>query len=120
MNEKIKAYYTELYRKVREEGQKLSEGELYAMNAYRYSVSEKSNELECNEMPWKTDMSDFVESLRKAGAEQIAITDHSTALMENLHKLAKQGCTIDGFCTVTKEGFWGGEEEIPAIRINLN
>ena len=33
--------------------------------------------------------------MREAGVETIAITETSTALLENLHKLEKQGCTIE-------------------------
>ena len=119
MNENIKTYYAKLYE-LACKGYRLTEGEHYAMNAYRYSLDKQSSEFECNELPWSTDMKDFVKSLRKAGATQIAVTDRSTALMESLHKLAEQGCTIESLCTVTRENAWCGKEEAPAIRINLN
>lgn len=65
-------------------------------------------------------MSDFVKTMREAGVKAIAITETSTALLENLHKLATQGCSIEGLCTVSRPDLWGKTKEYPAIRIRLN
>ena len=65
-------------------------------------------------------MSDFVKTMREAGIETIAVTETSTALLENLHKLASQGCTIEGLCKVSRPDIWGNGKEYPAIRIRIN
>ena len=36
------------------------------------------------------------------------------------YKLATQGCSIDGLCTITRPDIWGNAKEYPAIRIRLN
>ena len=65
-------------------------------------------------------MSDFVKTMKEAGVETIAVTETSTALLENLHKFATQGCSIEGLCTITRPDIWGNAKEYPAIRIRLN
>ncbi|MDE5772150.1 MAG: hypothetical protein K2I06_11090 [Ruminococcus sp.] len=65
-------------------------------------------------------MSDFVRTMREAGVETIAITERSFSLIENLHKLAAQGCTVKELCIVTHPDIWHEPEDIPAIRIILN
>ena len=49
-----------------------------------------------------------------------AVTETSTALLENLHKLANQSCTIEGLCKVSRPDIWGKDKEYPAIRIRIN
>ena len=50
-------------------------------------------------------------------------TNQSTAVMENLHTFAAQGCTMQGLCTITRhENRWGDEEptEVMGIRFSVN
>lgn len=50
-------------------------------------------------------------------------TNQSTAVMENLHKFAAAGCTMQGLCTITRrERRWGKEEpyEVIGIRFEIN
>ena len=65
----------------------------------------------------------FVETLRSAGIETFVYTNQSTAVMENLHAFAAEGCTMMGLCTITRqETRWGEEEpyEVQGIRFSLN
>lgn len=120
MNEQIKNYFENLRINSENDATKLSRGTLEAYWTYEFNLNHNSSEFECNELPWTTDMSDFVKTMREAGVETIAITETSTALLENLHKLATQGCSIDGLCTITRPDIWGNAKEYPAIRIRLN
>ena len=66
---------------------------------------------------------DRYDALREAGIKTFVYTNQSTAVMENLHALAAQGCTMLGLCTITRqETRWGDEEpsEIMGIRFQLN
>ena len=72
---------------------------------------------------WDKEVRDFVEALRSAGLETFVYTNQSTAVMENLHAFAAEGCTMMGLCTITRqETRWGEEEpyEVQGIRFSLN
>lgn len=120
MNEKIRTYFESIREAAENDAKKVSRGTLEAYWTYEFNCNNDCSEFACNELPWTTDMSDFVKAMREAGLETIAVTETSTALLENLHKLANQGCTIDGLCKVTRSNIWGNVEEIPAIRIRMN
>ena len=50
-------------------------------------------------------------------------TNQSSAVMENLHAFAREGCTMQGLCTITRhEDNWGMEKDtqIQGIRFSLN
>lgn len=120
MTEQIKTYFENLRENAENDAKKLSRGTLEAYWTYEFNLNHNSSEFECNELPWTTDMSDFVKTMREAGIETIAVTETSTALLENLHKLANQGCTIEGLCKVSRPDIWGKNKEYPAIRIRIN
>ena len=72
---------------------------------------------------WDKEVGDFIEALRSAGIETFVYTNQSTAVMENLHSFAAQGCTLEGLCTITRqESRWGDEEptEVMGIRFSVN
>lgn len=120
MTEQIKTYFENLRENAENNANKLSRGTLEAYWTYEFNLNNNSSEFEFNELPWTTDMSDFVKTMREAGIETIAVTETSTALLENLHKLASQGCTIEGLCKVSRPDIWGNGKEYPAIRIRIN
>ena len=80
----------------------------------------ETEEFEFNDFTWETETKDFIDTLRKAGIETMIITNASTALLENLHAYAAEGCTIEGLCTVKKKTIWGTEEETPGIKLRIN
>ncbi len=87
----------------------LTDGQHRAYIAWFNSFRSQSSAFEVNDLPWPRDIHDFVETLRAAGVAEFAVTDHSTGLMEGLHGLAAEGCTMQGLCTVTRSEFrWGG------------
>jgi phosphoglycolate phosphatase-like HAD superfamily hydrolase len=94
-----------------------------AYRAWAQSLSRKEDELEMDDFLWDKEVADFIEALRSAGIETFVYTNQSTAVMENLHAFAAQGCTMMGLCTITRqETRWGDEEpvEIMGIRFSLN
>ena len=94
-----------------------------AYRAWAQSLSRKEDELEMDDFLWNKEVADFIEALRSAGIETFVYTNQSTAVMENLHAFAAQGCTMTGLCTITRqETRWGDEEptEIMGIRFTLN
>ena len=91
--------------------------------AWAQSLSRKEDELEMDDFLWDKEVADFIEALRSAGIETFVYTNQSTAVMENLHAFAEQGCTMTGLCTITRqESRWGDEEpyEVQGIRFSLN
>ena len=99
------------------------QGACKAYRAWASSISRKEDELEMDDFLWDKEVADFVNTLRSAGITTFVYTNQSTAVMENLHAFAAQGCTMTGLCTITRqETRWGDEEptEIMGIRFTLN
>ena len=99
------------------------QGACKAYRAWASSISRKEDELEMDDFLWDKEVADFVNTLRSAGIKTFVYTNQSTAVMENLHAFAAQGCTMTGLCTITRqETRWGDEEpvEIMGIRFSLN
>ena len=94
-----------------------------AYRAWAQSLSRKEDEVEMDDFLWEKEVTDFIETLRKAGIETFVYTNQSTAVMENLHQFAAAGCTMQGLCTITRqESRWGDEEpyEVMGIRFSLS
>ena len=99
------------------------QGACKAFRAWASSISRKEDELEMDDFLWDKEVADFIGTLREAGIGTFVYTNQSTAVMENLHAFAAQGCTMTGLCTITRqETRWGDEEptEIMGIRFTLN
>ena len=99
------------------------QGACKAYRAWAFSISRKEDELEMDDFLWNKEVADFVNALRSAGIKTFVYTNQSTAVMENLHAFAAQGCTMTGLCTITRqETRWGDEEptEVMGIRFSLN
>lgn len=74
-----------------------------AYRAYKESIENESSIFECSDLPWESDMKDFVETLTSSGLREFAVTDHSTALMSGLHALEANGCKVSGLCKVMEK-----------------
>ena len=99
------------------------QGACKAYRAFAQSIARKEDELEMDDFLWDKEVKDFIDALREAGIKTFVYTNQSTAVMENLHAFAAQGCTMLGLCTITRqETRWGDEEptEIMGIRFQLN
>ena len=97
-------------------------GTTKAYRAWAQSLSRKEDELEMDDFLWDKEVADFIEALRSAGIETFVYTNQSTAVMENLHAFAAEGCRLEGLCTITRhENRWGEEEpyEVQGIRFSL-
>ena len=118
-SEELKAWYAE------KEAMKfpVPEGACKAYRAWKESLARQEGELEMSDFLWDREVADFIEALRKAGITSMVYTNQSTAVMENLHAFAAQGCTMTGLCTITRrENRWGEEEpyEVQGIRFSIN
>ena len=80
-----------------------SRGQTTAYRAYKESIENESSIFECSDLPWESDMKDFVETLTLSGLREFAVTDHSTALMSGLHALEANGCKVSGLCKVMEK-----------------
>ena len=99
------------------------QGASKAYRAWAGSISRKEDEVEMEDFLWETEVHDFIDTLRRAGIQTFVYTNQSTAVMENLHAFAAEGCTMDGLCTITRhEDRWGDEEptEVMGIRFSVN
>ena len=115
MTEQTNAYFRGL-----EQVSPISNGQHMAYIAWFNSVRNQSSIFEVNNLPWPRDIYEFVETLRAAEVTEFAVTDYGTGLMEGLHRLTAEGCTMQGLCTVTRSEFrWGGKgtEEYRGILI---
>ena len=117
-SEEVKAWYAR-EKEIKAEFP-YSNGEMKAYWAYDRTETE---EFELNDFCWEREVQDFIGTLRKAGIQSFVYTNQSTAVMENLHAFAAEGCTMMGLCTITRqETRWGEEEpyEVQGIRFSLN
>ena len=99
------------------------QGACKAYRAWAQSISRKEDELEMDDFLWDKEVKDFIDTLRCAGITSFVYTNTSTAVMENLHAFAAEGCTMTGLCTITRhENRWGDEEptEVMGIRFSVN
>ena len=99
------------------------QGASKAYRAWAGSISRKEDEVEMDDFLWEKEVHDFIDTLRRAGIQTFVYTNQSTAVMENLHAFAAEGCTMDGLCTITRhEDRWGDEEptEVMGIRFSVN
>ena len=100
-----------------------TQGACKAYRAWASSLSRQEDELEMDDFLWEKEVHDFVEALRGAGIGSFVYTNQSTAVMENLHAFAAEGCSMTGLCTVIRrENRWGDEEpaEVMGIRFSVN
>lgn len=118
-SEELKAWYEE----DKAAAFPFSQGASKAYRAWAGSISRKEDEVEMDDFLWGKEAHDFIDTLRKAGIHTFVYTNQSTAVMENLHAFAAEGCTMDGLCTITRhEDRWGDEEptEVMGIRFSVN
>ncbi len=90
------------FRAIEEKGTCRNDGEARAYRSWWRSEETKATRFEVEDLPWEKDLPDFVATLRRAGVNEFAVTDQSTALMRSLHLLAANGCTIEVLCTVER------------------
>ena len=101
----------------------ISQGACKAYRAWRNSIRRNEDELEMDDFCWEREVEDFLNTLRKAGIKTFVYTNQSTAVMENLHAFAANGCTMTGLCTISRrEDSYGTvqEDQIQGIRFALN
>ena len=91
-------------------------GACKAYQAFLYSM----DELVMGDFLWDREVADFVGTLRKAGIQSFILTTKSSALMENLHWLADEGCEIAGLVKIERPGRWHDDETTMGIRISLS
>lgn len=119
------AEYEECSRRYKALGENpVSMGEKCAYGALSNTRYWNSSEFEMSGFLWEQDIHDFVTALRKAGIKTFAFTNQSTAVMEDMCGFSDEGCTFDGFCTVTRTGKdENGDDisiEVRGVRFNVN
>ena len=96
-------------------------GAYKALWAFRNSIVRETDELEASEYIWKHEVKDFVEALRKAGIETFVVTSNSTSLLDELHLLQENGCTLEGLATIRRaETPYEDAELVNGIRFRVN
>jgi hypothetical protein len=88
--------------------QDLTSGEIKAYQVYRFSPTE---DFILDGFLWDKEVSDFVNTLRKAGVKSFVYTNTSTAVMDNFHALLENGCKFVEACT-TEDGYKGLRFEV--------
>lgn len=112
---KIEAYF-EAMKKESENGTRFPSGANKAFCAWGCRCN---NEILFDGFLWDKEVHDFIGTMRKAGVETFVFTNKSTALMDNLHDFAAEGCSMEGLYTIKRKGGIWGEETIKGIRIRL-
>ena len=100
----------------------IAAGACKAYRAWSHSIEKGNEELEMDDFLWDREVTDFIDTLRKAGIETFVYTNQSTAVMENIHDFEANGCRLDGLTKIHRmENRYGEDEEttIPGIRFSL-
>lgn len=118
----INEYFTDLASK---HVASVTAGPRYAYHAWRATQEHGADMFEVDELlPWgegaPATMVEFIDTLRAAGVETFAVTDRSTALMDELLALFATGCTLVGPCTVTRRHEYWGIEERTGLEFKIN
>ena len=79
----------------------------------------KGDELEMSDHVWDSEVHDFIETLREFGAKTFVVTCKSTALMENMHRYAREGCKLIGLCEIVRTNHWGETETVMGVRFGI-
>ena len=98
----------------------ITDGAMKAFRAWQANSENETSEFEFSDFTWERETHDFIETLRKAGIKTMVLTCSSTALIENLHAYAAEGCTIEGVATVTRNYRWGETKTLQGIRLRIN
>ena len=93
-----------------------SSGEMKAYWVFKFHRENDNNEYEMSDYCWEKEYHDFVETLRKLGITEFTLTNHSTALMENIYGFIDEGCTMIGTHTITKKELHWGENQYESAR----
>ena len=94
----------------------VSQGACKAYRAWKNSLESGLDDVEMDDFLWDKEVGDFVETLRKAGIMSFIYTNQSTAMMDNLHDLEKEGCIMEGLCRREEVERSFGEERIIEVR----
>lgn len=87
-------------------------GEKILSKAESYTNSYLDSEyIVIQDIIWEDEMKSFLDELRKREIDKIVITNTSTALMDFIHFLLTEGCSIEGVKTVRdKDGSYEGDK----------
>ena len=97
-SEEMKAWYEEKGKMT----YPVDAGSCKAYRAWSQTIEKGGEELELDDFLWDREVADFVDCLKKAGIKTFIYTNQSTAVMENIHAFAKEGCRMDGLCTIKR------------------
>lgn len=94
-----------------------SSGEMKAFWAWRNSQEFSLDFIEMEDHLWENEVADFVKTLKQAGIGGFVFSNRSTGLMENIHQLIAEGCTLVGPSSFVKKTKW--DEERPVIGLEF-
>ena len=114
-SEELKTWYEEKKKMT----YPIAAGACKAYRAWSQSVERETDEVEMDDFLWDREVKDFVEAMREAEIKSFIYTNSSTALMENMHQLAEEGCKMEGLVKIERANYWREPEEICGIRFSL-
>lgn len=100
------AYFEQMIAKIKEcksNGNKSDyvAGEIVALLNYNDSKRHNSDKFEVTNIPI-AQLTDFIETLRKAEITDFVVTAEQTDVIEALHEMQKLGCVVNGLDIVTR------------------
>ena len=120
------AYFEQMIAKIKEcksNGNKSDyvAGEIVALLNYNDSKRHNSDKFEVTNIPI-AQLTDFIETLRKAEITDFVVTAEQTDVIEALHEIQKLGCVVNGLDIVTRiDTEFGvmGTYEVEGIRVSI-
>lgn len=97
-------------------------GEMKAFWTWGHNIERDCTTFEMNDFLHKeAEVTDFLNTLRRAGISSFIYTNQSTAVMRNIHQFVHAGCTMNGIAELSRKSLWSDEpdEIIPGIKFSL-
>lgn len=102
-----------------EKTSKYTRGEMRLLGEYVKSRREYE-QIVIADICWEQEMDDLIALLRKAEIKTFVMADHSTALLQTLHRFLEEGFTITSSVTLEKKEPTRWDEPLKGLEIQVN
>ena len=97
-----------------------SNGEIKAFRTWRDNTEKGEDRFVLDDFLFEIEIAGFVYALREAGVERFYTTNHSTALMDNIHGFLAAGCTLVGPAMIEVSNSWNKATTAMALEFEVN
>ena len=82
---------------------KYTSGMWKAFRCWFWSLREDKEDVIFDDFCWDKEVADFIQTFVEAGIESFIYTNHSSAVMDNIHGFIKAGCYVDSYPVLERD-----------------